>query len=66
MFHDRDHGEKGKIISKNKKIVAIYNKYSGKKSVYEIADENFVDFQEKILSDIVSVLEKIYTNMMNK
>lgn len=59
LFHDIEHGKPKEIKKKKNVITKIYKKYTGKKSVEEIKDDIFVDFQIKLLKNINKELDSI-------
>ena len=59
IVHDVEHGKATDIQKKKQKIKNIYNKYSNKKALEEIAHPMLVHFQRKLVENIKRELENI-------
>jgi hypothetical protein len=59
LRHDVDHGSKGKVRAKRKKLGAVFEKYAGTTSPLVLAPEKFLAVQANILLSLESDLLKL-------
>lgn len=57
FFHDIEHGKEKKIIDKQEIIIAIYQKYTGKKSLEELEIGDLIRFQKTLYKNLRMELE---------
>lgn len=63
LQHDLDHGDKGKIRAKRKKIGSVFSKYSGVTSPQILAPERFTVVQAKLLAELEADIRSLITKL---
>ena len=59
LRHDVDHGDKGKVRAKRKKLGTAFSKYSGSASPQTVGPERFAAIQANILTAVESDLHSL-------